>query len=154
MPDLAIEYNIYAALHEESNAPWVWLSTPDLPSRTIVRIRSEKPKRTIYCECRKIDANFIRYYNRDEQRRNITESSIVLVISTWYRNKLEIPGTGMRVLLRVVPYDNWWGELGLYRKHPDRIVRLAVSLGILSVVLGIVGGFLGALSFAANFLNN
>ena len=86
MPDLAIEYDIYAALHEESNAPWVWLSTPDLPSRTIVRIRSEKPKRTIYCEYRKIDANFIRYYNRDEQRRNITEPSIVLVISTWYRN--------------------------------------------------------------------
>jgi hypothetical protein len=60
----------------------------------------------------------------------------------------------MRELLRAAPCDNWWGELGLYRKHPDRIVRLAVSLGILSVVLGIVGVFLSALSFAANFLNN
>lgn len=139
-----MEFKIYAALHEETNSPWVWLSTPDLPSRSIIKISSEDGERSIYTEYKKIDDNFRNRYN-NLPRISISGNDPALVISEWYRTRLAIHGAGSPTRLKVTPADNWRGEFGLYRNHPDRVVHLAVHLGILSV-------FLGALSVIVTLL--
>lgn len=138
------QYEIFAALHEESNSPWVWFET-DLDSRTIVKIHRPKVNRGIWCQVRVIDRNFLQIYNQPH-RRAINDPSTALVISDHYRSRLEIHQTGITVSLEVRQDASWCGELGLYRHHPDLVVRLAFKLGLLSVCLGIVSVCLGVVS--------
>jgi hypothetical protein len=137
-----MQYEVFAALHEESASPWVWLSTPSFPSRTLVRIRHER--KSVWCDYRLIDKNFVTVYNERENTRKIQEPASAIVISDWYRSRLGVE-TGKSVRLEVVACDNWWCELNLYRHHPDRIGRLAASLGILSVLVTITFGILSVI---------
>ncbi len=131
------EFEIFAALHEESGSPWVWLALDGYRSRDIIQIRCPNSEQSISSEVRIIDANFISHYN-GEGRRHILEGAEPLVISEWYRKRLDICAPGNRVVLRVKKLSDWWGELTLYWHHPDRTVRLAVHLAILSVSLGLI----------------
>jgi len=106
------QYEIFASLHEESNASWVWLGSVGLPSRTIVKMDRGDVHRVIWCQARIIDQNFLSVYNCSG-RKPIGDPSSALVISEWYRDKLKIPVTGMKVPLKICEQNNLWGELGL-----------------------------------------
>ena len=132
----AKQYQIFAALHEEANLPWVWLSSDCIESRAIVRIKRTNPNKSVSCQARIIDENFKTYYNR-ETRNHINDTD-ALVISDWYRGKLGGIKTGNKCSLGV-QVDNWaLGWFRLYRHHPDKVVRIAFCLGVVSVVLGIL----------------
>jgi hypothetical protein len=133
--DTKVEYTIFPALHEEANLPWVWLCSSELDSRQIVRVARTDPKRSITCQARIIDENFRAYYHR--RTGNCIESADALVISDWYRRRLGDLKTGSRYRL-AVRKDNWLlGRVRLYCFHPDRVVAMAFSLGVLSFLVSL-----------------
>ncbi len=84
---------IFAALHEDTDKGWIWLSLGDaFVSRMTIKIL--KGKESVYCEYRKIDDNFVNMYNRCEHRKSIggQKWQDVIVISDWYRKAWVISG--------------------------------------------------------------
>lgn len=147
------DYIIRAALREEVNDGWVWLD--GFPSRTVIEIKNSDTDRTVICQARKFDDNFIKYYNKSDSGRYMIEIGCnIIVMSDWYRDVLGIPGTTAddnridRVTLTVRSYEKWkcWGHLRAACHHPDIVVRLGTRLGALGAGLGLLGVGLGALS--------
>jgi hypothetical protein len=137
-----MRYQVYAALHEEATEGWVWFAEPPLESHRLVLLINEDTGRRVYCECRRLDSNFINLYNARSHTRTINPTMFhdVLVISDWYRTALGIPGTSVPANLTIVQRRNpFWQALRVGSQHPDPTVRLANRLGILGVWLGISG---------------
>jgi hypothetical protein len=141
------KYIIRKALHEEANEGWVWIS--GLPSRAIVRISNPVKRREIFCQVRKLDDNFRKIYNDDPRKRRFhIINADTIVMSQWFRDGLgEIETTdgdnknGLADL-EIVTYDHcwrWWGSVRAAAHHPEIIVRIGVSLGVLGFGLGLVG---------------
>ncbi len=137
-----MEYDIYMALHEEANSGWVWFKTPNLPSRSLVRIRNLANGRTVECECCILDDRDVTYYNEETHgRRTILPSAYedVAIMNTWYRSALDIK-PAKKANLKIDPLkDHFWYALRAGCQHPDPIVRLATRLGVLGTWLGISG---------------
>lgn len=99
-------------------------------------------KFTVFCECRTIDDNFLKLYNKEGERRvPIPECPTdALVIGKWYRDALGRIGTKQDVSLSIsaakIP---GWRALRAASHHPDFVVRLATYLGAIAVCLGILG---------------
>ena len=137
------EYIIRAALHDETNDGWVW--TRKQVSRTVIRITNPANGRFVYCQAREIDDNFERQYN-EKPRHNLTQHDTV-VMSQWYRDalggiKTTHPNnkTG-RVELNIRPVGylhKWWVPLRVAAHHPEIVVRIGVTLGVLGFGLGLV----------------
>ena len=106
-------YKIFASLMSDVNEGWVWLKSPDLPSRCIVRIRRSDTKRSIYCEALQFDDNFLRVYNV-KPRFTITDQNSSLVVSSWYRARLGDLRTQQECELEVVAMNSC---LGLIRSR-------------------------------------
>ena len=135
------QYIIQAALHEEANEGWIWAR--DCDSRAIVCITNPANSRSVYCQVREIDDNFLRQYNK-EPRTPITEMD-TLVISQWYRQALGISEhqrTTDRVNLLIKPLRDLpfrlWGSVRATAHHPEIVVRMGASLGVLGFGLGLV----------------
>jgi hypothetical protein len=66
MPD----YRVFGALHEDTDKGWVWVLLDDklFASRTTIKIsrRDNRRKRSVYCEYRNIDDNFVKQYDRND----------------------------------------------------------------------------------------
>lgn len=145
------DYIIRAALREEANDGWIWIE--DFPSRSVVEISNRKNKRSVVCQTRKPDENFLKIYN-DGRRHEIKPEQDTIVMSAWYRDALGGFGTTNRdnstdtkVSLDIRPYRWWiWGQLRAASHHPDIVVRLGTRLGALGVWLGLLGAGLGFLS--------
>lgn len=82
-----MEYRVLASLRNKLNQGWVWVTNCGLDSRSVVKIKNTKTKKTIYCECLEIDDNYIFVYN-DPLRENIDKSKATITMSAWYRNRL------------------------------------------------------------------
>jgi hypothetical protein len=141
-----MKYRIYASLHEEIDTGWVWLGTPVLPPRSIVKIRNTENKKIVFCEALQIEENFIRKYNESENRMKIDSPKSSLVISCWYRKILGDLPIQSETELKIVLKDNPWGRLWACLQHPQVVVRIGTWLGIISVSLGLIGLFLGIMS--------
>lgn len=141
------KYIIRAALHDEANEGWVW--TRQYMSRTIVRIRNPKNKRSVFCQVRKLDGNFCEIYRDDPKKRRVPIiDADTVVMSQWYRDALggldttNIDNKSGLVDLDIDPYEfywRWWGSLRAAAHHPDIVVRLGTRLGVIGVWLGLVG---------------
>lgn len=130
-----MKYKIYPTLHEESNNGWVWLFRADSDPRSVIRLCHKG--RTVYCEWRRIDENFIAVYNSRLRTDTLSrENQDTLVVSDWYRRALEIKNGEAEV---ETGKAGWWGELKAGSQHPDPRVRLATRLGILGAWLGLSG---------------
>ena len=141
------QYIIRAALHEEANEGWVWVS--EFSSRTIVQISNNVGDRVVFCQVRTLDDNFRKFYNDDPKNLRIPLiEADTIVMSQWFRDGLgrinstdEDNETG-KVALKIVEYKHWRIWLGSFRAashHPDIIVRLGTRLGMLGVLLGLAG---------------
>ena len=138
-------YRILPTLYEESRAPWVWLPPSDCPNTRFVRILNVENGRAINCERRTVDSNFRRLYNERPHTNALPDSVSFIVMSAPYRDELGL-GPATEAKLEIREANAWGRHFGLYRHHPDPVVRLAVLLGLLSVALGIAGIALGLAS--------
>ncbi|WP_291325120.1 hypothetical protein [Desulfovibrio sp. UCD-KL4C] len=133
-----MNYTIYAARDSEMKEGWVWSSNS--PSN-VVKI-SHRGK-SIYCECFKIDENFIKQYNGNTERVKILPEKDVLVISQWYRNRLGISKTQEEYDIEIECVCGIKREFLSGCDHPQAAMRLATKLAGISVILGILGLVLG-----------
>lgn len=139
---------LFAALHEDTHQGWVWLQDSSLPPRSIVKITNSINKKVVYCEALQIDSNFLTNYNQSP-RVPITEPQSSLVIGSWYRAALGGLSIQQEVSLNVKPCNSLWGRFMACVHHPQTVVRVAVWLGLISVILGLAGVGLGAVSLWA-----
>ena len=133
---------IYASIHEESEAGYVWIHKSQLPktakNRPIVRLKSKMTGKSVYCEARTIDANFLNHYSQDS-RLTITNErqKSALVISEWYRDKLGIEKNRdfeIEVQLR----DNWWGRYRAKACLPRNLDRTPEWMSIINFGLPLI----------------
>jgi hypothetical protein len=135
-----MKYKIYAALAEEENEGWVWFKTPKLNTRTLVKLHSSKTRRTVFCQSRKIDDNFLKRYNECPRIRIQNGKEEPLVIGEWYRDALGGFDTQTEVDVEISPLKiPLWRELRAACHHPDIVARIGTRLGILGAWLGIIG---------------
>lgn len=151
------KYIIRAALHDETNEGWIW--TTEHPSRTVVRIVGADGKQKIYCIARKIDDNFLNLYNQTPKEKrtlatlgkkcriNIDSNGEfpTVVMGQWYRDALGIADKDRKegpVSLDIRSFGcwpfSWWGAIRAAAHHPDIVVRIGISLGVLGFGLGLV----------------
>lgn len=129
---------LYSALCEDSQQGWVWLQNSSLPARSIVKIKNIENGKSIYCETLQIDNNFLTAYNQSP-RIFITSPQTTLVINGWYRAKLGGLHSQTDVDLTVTPCNSWCGKFMACIYHPQIVVRVAASLGAISIALGLLG---------------
>jgi hypothetical protein len=140
-----LRYRIFAALREEATSGWVWLATPRVEAHRLIKVRKPRDKKspiTIYCEGRRLDRNFIDFYNSQPHTHKIDAENCddVLVVGDWYREALGVPGTKITVDLEIEQQKNpMWAALKAGSQHPDPTVRLANRLGLLGTWLGLLG---------------
>jgi hypothetical protein len=164
-------FKTFAAPHEDTDKGWVWVSLgKTLASRTSIRITREFDgrRRSVYCEYREIDANFVKTYDGNEntvcmyfagrvaanqaRRKDIdlTKLGDIAVISEWCRNALggfetTRRGGGCQKLYFDEPWPQWWRDLRAACQHPEPGVRVASKIAILGTWLGVTALLLAAL---------
>jgi hypothetical protein len=85
---MTIAFRVYAALHEDISAPYIWLSErPDTP-RPVVKLVNRQNGKAVVCQVLKIDKNFRDKYKGAANRLTLAEDSPVAVINEWYRDVL------------------------------------------------------------------
>jgi len=153
------DYSVFSALHEETDKGWVWTRLEKAEGFTSrITIKISHAGRSVYCEYRSIDANFVKRYDRsdntkcmyfktkEEARRepvsDLTSLSKVIVISDWYRKALGDFGTtwksGERQKLAISkPRCALWADLRAACQHPEPGVRVATRVAILGTWLGV-----------------
>src|SRR5712692_9513659 len=130
-----MKYKIYAALHEESNAGWVWLKNANLKSRTVVKLNNPSSHKSVFFECRIIDKNFVRLYKERQHTLKIQgqEDCSPLVISDWFRDATGPGEPGHEVELEVSPTRcPIWGTIRAGCHPPDPAARRSTQPGALS----------------------
>lgn len=145
---MGTHFKIFAALHEDISAPYVWLSErPDMP-RPLVTLLTCGNRKKVVCQALKIEDNFRDRYKASNRTLELPNDVPVAVMSEWYRDCLGIR-TGETVEIQVKPICQCiacFSQLRSAFSHPDHNVRLAANLAIVSVALGIIGLMLGIIS--------
>ncbi|NKE92143.1 hypothetical protein [Rhizobium phaseoli] len=148
------DYIIRASLHDEANEGWVWVE--DFPSRSLIKIIHQTNDRSVVCQTRKFDKNFLDRYNAEGAGRiEINElKQNTIVMSGRYRDALGGFGTTDKdnetgkVTLNLCPLGCWkpWYQMRAASHHPDIVVRLGVRLGAIGIWAGLLSIWLGLLS--------
>jgi len=139
-------FRIYAAKIEDMNQGWVWIGGQNLPQRSIVRL-STNDGRKVYCEILSIEDNFLNDYNKQGGGRvAITDRQMALVASEWYRTRLGLQ-TKTEAEIEVSSANCFCGQIQACLDHPQVVVRLAIQLGIWSVILAIISIILTIIPF-------
>ena len=136
---------VYASLGDDIGEGFVWLKNPGLPPRCVVKIRNPATKKVVFCEALQFEENFLKKYNATP-RMPITDPESAIVMNAWYRARPGGLDTQKEHSLEVANANWWWGKLRSGVHHPQVIVRVAVWLGVVSVVLGSVGVAPGVVS--------
>jgi len=138
-----MKLRVFASLAEDINNGWVWVPEKLVGERTIVRIENRESGKAVYCEALQIGRNYLKRYNTNDRTYRIGDKGASIVMSEWYRKKLGIKETRTDIEFDVTEKDYLWGHLMASLHHPQIVVRLAMKLAILSVILGLIGVFLG-----------
>lgn len=138
------KYRIYASVTEESKEGWVWISPSDNLTSEFVKIENPKSGKSIICERRIIDENYIKNYNSREGTINIKNDGNVLILNNSFRTQLGGIPTQSEVTLEIKEAN---GIIEKYISaplhHPHPFVRISIELGLISVFLGLIGLALG-----------
>jgi hypothetical protein len=139
---------VYAARHDESDKGWVWSKKEGTLTRTIVLLKNREKKRSVYCEYRELDRNFVNLYN-DEHRgfdpkyslpTNPAQWKDIIIIGGWYRDALGHIKQQSTIDLDIVkPLLSSWAGLRAACQHPDPGVRVATRLAVIGTWLGVIG---------------
>jgi hypothetical protein len=136
-------YRVLAAMRQDMNEGWVWLTSSSLESRSVAKIKNMKNGKVVYCECLEIENNFVHEYNSSTWRMKFDPAEKTLIINEWYRKKLGGIHTKATHDFDVIPANGWWGKIRANIDHPQVVVRMATKLALLSVGLGLLGVCLG-----------
>lgn len=134
-------YICRVALAENIEAGFVWLSTPKIESRTIVRIINHDNSQKVYCQSLNIDQNFCSKYNKGKKKTTINEENSYIVTSKWYRDKLGIEknkNVSLEVKTANSKIENMWWAYQAAKKHPENAVRLSTRIASISLFLGVL----------------
>lgn len=145
---MGTDFKIFAALHEDISAPYVWLTERPEMSRPLATLTNCRNRKKVVCQILKIDDNFRARYHKSNRTLPLPENSPVAVMNEWYRDCLGLH-KGENAEIHVKPVCKcvgWFAQLRAAFSHPDQNVRLAADLAIVSVVLGIIGLILGIIS--------
>jgi hypothetical protein len=135
---------ILAALASEVKEGWVWLPLSASWSTDLVRITYHN--RSVITERRVVDANFRRFYE-GETGAPLPTAENFLVMNAWYRQRLGINDTQIRLSLEVKEANSFWaGHVSVFWQHPQAVVRTNILVALVSIGLGILGLFLGLVS--------
>lgn len=129
-------YICRVALAENIEAGFVWLSTPKIESRTIVRIINHDNSQKVYCQSLNIDQNFCSKYNKGKKKTTINEENSYIVTSKWYRDKLGIEknkNVSLEVKTANSKIENMWWAYQAAKKHPENAVRLSTRIASISL---------------------
>jgi len=140
-----VNYKVYASLNEDIDTGRCWISTPKVPTRSIISMKSESGKRT-YCEAMQIESNFLNHYNVKATTKKIdldTEPNVI-VMSEWYRHRLGDLETQQEYEIEIASKDNYWAKFRACCHHPQIVVRLTTWLALLAIILGVIGVVLGS----------
>ena len=140
--ELAMEYKVLAALRDEMNQGWIWVTNSGLESRSVVKVTNSKNNKSIYCECLEIEDNYIFTYD-NPPRVPINKNEPTITINSWYRKKLGGIDTKTIQELEIRAANNWLGRLCSCFQHPQVVVRMATWLSLISLGLGVLGVCLG-----------
>jgi hypothetical protein len=134
---------VFASLAEDINNGWIWVSKSVVENRSVVKIKDIETDsgKSVFCEAIPIDESFISRYNNSELTHKIKDEEASIFINGWYRKKLGIGETQQEQNFQITVADNCWGHIRASLHHPQNVVRLAVTLAIISVFLGIVSLF-------------
>jgi hypothetical protein len=135
-------YKVLAAMRQDMNEGWAWLTDAGFEPRSIVRIHNKGNKQSVYCECLAIDGNFKKEYNQSP-RVNIKPNEKTLIINGWYRKMLGGIKTNEYHDIEITASNGWWGKFRVNAGHPQTVVRIATWLALISVGLGVLGVYLG-----------
>jgi len=142
------KYAVYAAPQEESDKGWVWTKKEEILTRTFVLLKNPARNRSVYCEYREIDRNFVNRYNEAHEKfdakyslaTNPAHWSDIIIASGWYRDALGRIKQQSTVDLEVVePLLQSWASLRAACQHPDPGVRVATRLAVFGTWLAVVG---------------
>jgi len=148
-----MKYMIYPSMYEDIDAGWVWISSRPCKNRCVVRITNVSNGCRTFCEALEIDQGFLNRYNQSP-RCTIQNSGKSLVISEWYRNRLDVQKGTEADLEVVAPKGLVAGRVARLLcclQHPQTVVQISTWLGIISFILGVVGCILGAMSLRGCF---
>jgi len=137
-----MDYRVLAALRDEMNQGWIWVTNAGFEARSIVKITNQKNGKAVYCECLEIEENYKVAYNQSP-RVQIDEATSTITINAWYRAKLGGIATKTNHELEIRSANTPWGKLRANFQHPQVVVRMATWLAIISVGLGVLGICLG-----------
>jgi hypothetical protein len=138
-------YKVYASLKNDTNEGRVWLNHSAISGRSVVGIRNNKNRKTIYCEALLIDENYVKDYNSGNTRK-ICNSEPIITINHWYRDRLGIEETNRDYDLTILPGSHILGHFLSCLKHPQIVARVATWMSIFSLLLGIIGFILVMMS--------
>jgi hypothetical protein len=137
-------YKIYSSINTESLESWIWTNHDVTDFNNFIQIKNVSNGKTITCFKRTIDDNFLRLYNDDKNRIQITPDDDVIIMNEYYRRKLEIE-TQKYYDLEIIkikpylrPFANW--------NHPNLQVQFVNRLTFVSILLGIISFLLGLIS--------
>ncbi|SKC32545.1 hypothetical protein CZ809_02061 [Photobacterium piscicola] len=137
-----MNFKIKAARSEDIMQAFVWVTnTSGFDKFQIVKIKNLSNKKIIWVTLLHADQSFIKNYNNKEIRNtiSITSDEQCLIISEWYRDLLEIEKNKIHKL-DIKQYSiGCIKSLLMSKYHPDTTVRLSATLGLFSIVLGIIG---------------
>lgn len=168
-------YRMFTALHEDTDKGWVWLLLSEkqgFRSRNTIRITCGN--RSVYCEHRNFDENFVRRYDaaddttcmyfgltepdhakqkdiaqhavRHRDKVHLTLVSDIIVISSWYRKALGNPDKNNPQPLTICkPRSSQWADMRAACQHPEPTVRIAMRAALVGTWLG-VAAFLPAIA--------
>jgi hypothetical protein len=133
-----MKLKVFASLSEDINNGWVWLPASIVPKRIVVKVQNLDNKKAVHCEALPIGNNFTTRYNDATNTNKISDSNSCIVLNEWYREKLGIDSTQTEHEFRVITADNPYGHFRASLSHPQIVVRLAMELGFIGLILGII----------------
>lgn len=128
-------FKVYPSLHIESKEGWIWLEVPQDYMENFITIKNNN--KAITCMLRTIDDNFIKIYKNNTGFDLANDKGQVIIISEYYRNKLNI---NKRDSLELEVYYPTCFEkyISVYWGHPNPFISVGIKLGFISILLGII----------------
>lgn len=140
---------VFAALHEDSNAGWIWIpEAKGISSRDHIIVVVTGSQKKVTCVCRTLDKNFQSHYNNQPFTKKLQDLSRSIVLPAYYRDllgKLETD-EDYEFEIRKVWRLNYPKRIFALVQHPDNAIRIATWLALWSLVLGIGGIVIGIIS--------
>ncbi|MBM5203073.1 hypothetical protein HYN74_22695 [Vibrio parahaemolyticus] len=138
-----MNYYVLASLAEDINSGWCWIKGSEVSNRSLVQIKNNTNGKSVVCEVLSIDLNFEKKYgdsNASQTNKNLLNTSNVVLMNAWYREKLGIDKTQSSQDLQISFVTKWCvgKRIKACTMHPQVAVRLSTWLGLIGIFVGTV----------------